>query len=130
GKISNQEVYTIALRTPLTSITGIRLEVLPDDKLPAKGPGRAANGNFVLNEFRLAALEQGKTGKPMPFGLHRAQATFAQPGFPIGNAIDNNPATGWAVAGATGRASEALFELQKPIAFEKGAQLTVTMGQP
>ena len=34
-------------------ITGIRLEVLADKSLPAKGPGRAPNGNFVLNDFKV-----------------------------------------------------------------------------
>jgi hypothetical protein len=129
GKNSNNEAYTLTLKTQLTNITGIRLEVLPDDKLPAKGPGRAANGNFVLNEFRVAAAEQDTTGKPAPFGLHKAQATFAQNGFPIAQAIDNNPGTGWAIAPRFGQPIEAVFELQKPIAFAKGARLAVTMLQ-
>ena len=33
--------------------------------------------------------------------LTRPQATFSQDGFAIANAIDNNPATGWAVSAAT-----------------------------
>jgi hypothetical protein len=129
GKNNDQEAYTLTLKTPLANITGIRLEVLPDDRLPAKGPGRAPNGNFVLNEFRLAGIEEGATGKPAPFGLHKAQATFSQGGFPIANAIDNNPATGWAIAPRFGQPIEAVFELQKPIAFAQGARLTVTMVQ-
>ena len=40
-------------KTKLKGITAIRLEVLPDPSLPAKGPGRAPNGNFVLNEFKV-----------------------------------------------------------------------------
>ena len=36
-------------------ISAVRLEVLPGDKLPAKGPGRANNGNFVLSTFAVAA---------------------------------------------------------------------------
>src|SRR5262249_11330397 len=43
GKIANQELYTVVVKTPLTNVTAIRLEVLPDDKLPSKGPGRADN---------------------------------------------------------------------------------------
>ena len=31
-------------------VPGIRLDVLTDKRLPANGPGRAPNGNFVLNE--------------------------------------------------------------------------------
>ena len=37
-------------------MTAFRLEVLPDDSLPGKGPGRAGNGNFVLSEFLVSVL--------------------------------------------------------------------------
>ncbi len=40
--------YIINASSPLTNITGVMLEVLPDDSLPEYGPGRAPNGNFVL----------------------------------------------------------------------------------
>ena len=33
-----------------TPVTGIRIDVLTDKRLPANGPGRVAHGNFVLNE--------------------------------------------------------------------------------
>jgi hypothetical protein len=47
------DVYTVTAQTRLTNITGIRLETLPDTSLPAGGPGRAYNGNFVLTEFQV-----------------------------------------------------------------------------
>ena len=31
-------------------ITAIKLEVLPDERLPSNGPGLAPDGNFVLSE--------------------------------------------------------------------------------
>ena len=37
----------------MKDITGIRLEVFADPSLPAKGPGRSPNGNFVLSEFKV-----------------------------------------------------------------------------
>src|SRR5262249_1266091 len=40
--------FVIVAETDLTDITGVRLEVLPDDRQPSKGPGRAPDGNFVL----------------------------------------------------------------------------------
>jgi hypothetical protein len=45
--------FTIAAQTSLTNITGVLLEVLPDEKLPNFGPGHAPDGNFVLSEFEL-----------------------------------------------------------------------------
>ena len=61
--------YTIKVNTTLTGITGLRLEVLNDPSLPAKGPGRAANGNFVLNEFSVSFAKDDKD-KAKPVKLH------------------------------------------------------------
>lgn len=50
--------YTIKAKPSITTITGIRLEVLPDPNLPPfNGPGfQPTNGNFVLNEITAAAV--------------------------------------------------------------------------
>ena len=50
-----------------------------------------------------------------PIALKNAQADFAQASFPIGNAIDNNPATGWAIAPQFGKTHTAYFPLATPI---------------
>jgi hypothetical protein len=129
GKNPSPEAYTVTARTKLTGITGIRLEVLSDPTLPAKGPGRApTNGNFVLNEFKLAFTPSGeKKGKPI--ALKNAQADFAQQGYAVAAAIDNNPATGWAVAPEFGKNHVAYFELASPLSLSAGASLTITMAQ-
>ena len=44
------DTYVLKFDQLPREITAIRLEVLPDDSLPKKGPGRAGNGNFVLSE--------------------------------------------------------------------------------
>jgi hypothetical protein len=54
------EVYTLTVPTELSNITAIRLEALPDESLPGKGPGRAG-GNFVLNDLQLQMA--GRAGK-------------------------------------------------------------------
>ena len=43
--------YRFVAPIPLDRITGIRLEPLADERLPNRGPGRAASGNFVVTEF-------------------------------------------------------------------------------
>jgi hypothetical protein len=49
--------YHIVGTTEMENITGIRIEALPDDRLPKKGPGRADNdGNFVLTEFDVFSM--------------------------------------------------------------------------
>src|SRR5262249_45823804 len=43
------ETYTVETRLRGGAISGLRVEVIPDDS--AKGAGRSGNGNFVLTEF-------------------------------------------------------------------------------
>ncbi len=47
--------YRFSGQTPIEGITGIRIEVIADERLPQNGPGRANNGNFVLSELELLA---------------------------------------------------------------------------
>ena len=51
GAAPDKDAYTITVVDPPRDVTALRLEVLPDDSLPKKGPGRAGTGNFVLTEF-------------------------------------------------------------------------------
>jgi hypothetical protein len=48
------DTYEILTHVPLDKITGIRLEVLTDDSLELRGPGR--KGNFVLNEIEISRV--------------------------------------------------------------------------
>ncbi len=129
GKNEDKDLYTIKVKTPLVGITGLRLEVLSDPSLPAKGPGRAPNGNLVLQELKVEAVELGKMEQPKPVALYNAQATFSQNGFPVQNAIDNNPGTGWALADQLGKSHEAIFALRDPLTFASGSELTLTLVQ-
>ena len=54
GKRADVETYTVAAPTHLNNITAVRIEALPDGSLPMGGPGRAENGGFVLNSFKLS----------------------------------------------------------------------------
>jgi len=129
GKNPFPEVYTVTSKTPLKEITAIRLELLPDPSLPAQGPGRASNGNCVLNEFKLAAIAEGAAGKPNPVKLQNAQADFSQDGWAVAGAIDGNPESGWAIAPQFGKRHDAVFELKTPVASSTGAVLTFTLDQ-
>ena len=64
GRAPETDTYTLKSRPDRTNITAIRLELLPDDSLPQKGPGRAAEtGKGVLTEMRLA-VRSPKTELP------------------------------------------------------------------
>ncbi len=128
GKAPPTDVYTVSVKLPVAGVTAVRLEVLADPSLPGKGPGRAPNGNFVLNEFKAALAQPGEAGKPKRLTFARASSDFAQEGFPAANAIDGNDTTGWAVVPQTGRSHVAVFELKEPVAAA-GGMVTFTLDQ-
>ncbi len=128
GLLTTPDNYTIKVKTNLVGITGLRLEVLSDPNLPGKGPGRAANGNFVLGEFQVSFAKDDKD-KAKPVKLTRPQATFSQDGFNIANLIDGNPDTGWAVAPQFGKSQTAVFETLNRPGGKDGAILTFRMIQ-
>ena len=99
-------IVTITAETDLTGITGFRLEVLADSHLPQKGPGRAADGNFVLNEIELTVGPKADPKEAKPVKLANAMADFNQDNLSVSKAIDgklpDDPGNGWAIHPATG----------------------------
>lgn len=134
GKTANIDVYTVIGQVRSKDpITAIRLEALTDRSLPSKGPGRAVNGNFVLNEFRVSSRPADKVNaKPAPRKLIDPKATVEQPSFEVGKAIDGSVAreSGWAIAQGVSNNQSALFRFEKPLTADKdGVELTVVMDQ-
>ncbi|HXT58544.1 MAG TPA: DUF1549 and DUF1553 domain-containing protein, partial [Pirellulales bacterium] len=125
------DAYTFAAKTDLAGITGVRIEALPDDSLPAKGPGRAPNGNFVLNELRLTAAPAADAAQAKPVALANAVSDFAQEGFPASLATDGNAAgsSGWAVSPKFGEPHVAAFETAQDVGAAGGTLLTITLDQ-
>ena len=44
-RVPDKDVYTVTVGVTSPGVTGFKLYVSPDDRLPSKGPGRAPNGN-------------------------------------------------------------------------------------
>jgi len=123
--------YTFVARTELTDITGIKLELLADDRLPSKGPGRAQNGNFVLSEFKVQWAPEGQPDKPAAVALQNAQADFSQDNYNVATAIDGKvePANnGWASSPKLGENRTAVFETKDNVGSGPGL-LTITLEQ-
>jgi hypothetical protein len=123
------DTYTFITHTDLTGITAVRLEVLPDPSLRNGGPGRAANGNFVLTAIRLTAAPKLDPAKVVPVPFRRATADYSQPGFPVTGLSDHPPRTAWAVDPVYGKRHGAVFETKAPFGFPKGTVLTFTLEQ-
>jgi hypothetical protein len=130
---NGKDIYTIVATTDLPGITGVRLEALSDPSLPAGGPGRAQNGNFVLNELRLTAAAPNDPRGAQPIVLENATADFSQASWDVRGAIDGNEASGWAVSPEFNKNHTAVFEVKEDATASApasaGTILTFSMSQ-
>jgi Protein of unknown function (DUF1553)/Protein of unknown function (DUF1549)/Planctomycete cytochrome C len=121
GDQSKRDVYTLRFNTDLKKITAIRLEVIPDDRLPHRGPGRVFyEGPF--GDFFLSKLSVMAGGKSVP--VRQASATGPNHGS-VAAAIDDDPQTGWTVGGGQESAHAAFFTLATPL--ENAGDLVVQL---
>lgn len=121
------ETYTIA--APVEGmITALKVEVLPDESLSGKGPGRSVNGNIVMTNVTVGLGPSDDRRKPRPQKIERASADFSQETFPVANAIDANDKTGWAIHPEVGKPHHAVFEFTEPIRLKgQPTPLTITL---
>ena len=129
GKRPDKDTYTIVAHSDLKGISAVRLELLPDDSLPSKGPGRHENGNPVLSELRVQAAPKTNATALKPVVLQNPTADFSQQGYNVAAAIDGKLETGWALYPEVGKPHVAVFETKEPIGYDGGVTLTFTLDQ-
>lgn len=109
---TKSDTYRIRLRNPLKDVTAIRLEALPDERLPANGPGgvyyEGPPGDFFLSSFKLSV-----DGKPVE--LAGASESFASGGNTAAKALDEDAQSGWSINGGQGKPHNAVFFLDEPL---------------
>ncbi len=86
-----KDTYTLTFDTDLADVTGLRIEALADQTLPSNGPGRAPNGNFVLNELTLSVANSEQPDKPTKLQIFGNNSTFSQQNYQSREAIDGDP---------------------------------------
>jgi len=131
GKLE-RTVYTVNADTKLSGITGVRLELLSDDKLPKKGPGRNDDGNFVLTELDLKAISTGKGQgrKSTKVEFKEAKADFSQKDFDVKKAVDGKvDNSGWATHPKEGTDRTAIFFPKEKFGADGGSRLIFTLNQ-
>ncbi len=135
GDITKDDLYTLTFSKVAAGTTAIRLEVLPDDRLPGRGPGMAyfegPKGDFFLGEF--TARHESVNGWS-PISLSRATNTYAKNNFGEQKvsaqlALDGNPETGWSCADQVGQRNVAVFNLSETLAAEGTLQVTLRFGR-
>lgn len=119
GDVTKRDVYglTFDLDDSWQQVSGLRLEVLPHDSLPAGGPGmgfyEGRRGDFFLSE--LTATHDGK-----PIGLQEASQSFGKISVGSGkaeakNVIDGEGSTGWSTSGQEGQSNQWVANFENPI---------------
>ncbi len=127
GSKPDADVYILSVKTNLSDLTALRLEVLPVDE--DSGPGRAGHGNFVLSEFSAWLRFDGFDIASQKVEFHNPTVDYAQDKYPIKDAIDGDLKTGWAISGETERPHVAVFET-KPFSDLYGdVTLTIKLSQ-
>jgi hypothetical protein len=126
GPSADKDVHTLEIDTDLERITGLRLEAIRDGSLPAGGPGRSANGNFMLQSLTAEATSRADPSRTKPLSFSKAAATFAQGGHPPDHIIDANPGSGWAIQGVPKNVEPAaILTLAEPAGFAGGTRIKI-----
>ncbi|MGZ4975420.1 MAG: DUF1553 domain-containing protein, partial [Limisphaerales bacterium] len=139
GKRPPTDTYSLSFTNALRGTKGLRIEVLPDDSLPAKGPGRADNGNFVLTEV-IAQIRRGvdRTNE-IPFAS--AHADFEQrknlgsdegPTWSAASVIGphtDSDQVGWAILPQVGQPHQIVLGFATPVTVATGEALVLELKQ-
>lgn len=129
GGPRNKDLYTIKFKTSLANITGLRLEALPDDSLPNKGPGRADDGNFVVNSIRATIAPASDAAQAKPVEFTESTGNFSQENYPVSSLVSAQQQSGWAIAPRMGQPSFAFIGVKGAVGDPAGSVWTLSIDQ-
>lgn len=128
GPAPDKDVYEVFATLPVAELRAIKVEALADPSLPANGPGRADNSNFVLTEVEAEVSPQDNPALVEAVRFTAANADYSQENFDVSKAIDGNPGTGWAVDGDKKHENRtALFATDRAYGFGAGTRVKVRL---
>lgn len=119
GDITKRDVYTLKfqLSDRQLPLTALRLEVLPDTRLPARGPGRAyyegRKGDFFLSE--LMARHDGRQVEFSSAFHSYGKLSIGNGDANAANVIDGKGSTGWSTAEREGESHWLVLNLATPL---------------
>lgn len=125
GHRPDTDTYTISAPLSLTKLSAVRLEVLPDDSLPAQGPGRCDNGNLHLNEVEIYLNDD----ESRRLKIRSAVADWDQEGWTIAHSLDSDIKTAWGIYPKVGEAHHAVFEFEEAATLKPDSQVTIVLKQ-
>ena len=139
GKNTGTNTYTLSFTNAVNDLVGLRVEALPHDSLPGKGPGRSEDGNFVLTKVVANISRADGTTNLILFSS--ARADFEQSQSAGTNSIltssarsviddDAQAATaGWSIWPQTNQAHQLVLGFSSPVSLQAGETLTLELRQ-
>ena len=120
-----EHIFMIA---PSGPVSAVRIDVLTDDAIPGKGPGRGdeVRSNIILSEVTCQVVDGGST---RDVALQNPRADFSQKNWDVARAIDGDRKTGWAIAPQFRKPHWASFDLSDPIELKGDQRLRIKLGQ-
>ena len=128
GDITKRDLFELTLTKESLGdqpITALRLEALPDPRLPAGGPGRCyyegRRGDFFLSEV---TLRDGDRTIKIRTGSH----SYGKNGLGSGsadakNVFDGDGSTGWSTAQREGEAHQLVLVLDEPLQVKESLKI-------
>ena len=129
GDFTKEDHYELRYDNIPAGVTAMRLEALPDARLPEQGPGIAyyegPRGDFFVGHLTLS-------GDGDPVAVGRTSATAGDAGL----MIDANLQSGWNGSGQTGQRHAAVLVLAQPwsggpmvVRFQSGRHYSASLGR-
>ena len=127
GDITKRDHFTLRFK-PDNAVVALRLEVLPDNRLPAGGPGRSyyegRKGDFFLSDL-IATTQVGEVIKFRDPSHDYGKISVGNGKAHAANVLDADGSTGWSTSGREGKASQLVLPLAKPL--KAGTEFTFEM---
>ena len=120
GDFTKSDTYTLKFRNLPAGLKALRLEMLPDDRLPARGPG-AISYEGPEGDFWLSTLKIKADGKAV--GLTNVTESFANGANNAAKAIDDDLQSGWSINGGQGKSHNAVFPFAETVTVADELQM-------
>ncbi|MEZ6082297.1 MAG: DUF1549 domain-containing protein, partial [Pirellulaceae bacterium] len=122
GDFRKSDTYDVQFSELPAGVTGFRLEVIPDERLPRGGPG-AVYYEGPLGDFFLSEVSFSQGGQRHQ--VIEATQSFANGDNTAAKCIDGNKQSGWSIDGGQRRRHVAVFRLAEPTA--EASPLSISM---
>ena len=114
GDFTKSDTYTVTFNGDWKGVRALRIETLPDERLPNNGPGRVNYegpfGDFFMSDVKVFNGEQ-------PLKIKGATDSFHNGGNDAAKALDEDLQSGWSISGGQGRSHNAVFVFEQPLDF-------------